>query len=502
MAVQILAATGAPASGQESTKIPHSPDVLAMRAVGNWNYLMLAKPAAETGQMKLSLEAERRIFQVKELNAAVQNLFEVEFRNIWVLGEISGCRIAGSGHTYFSLKDEQSQIKCALFKGSARFARFKPQDGLWVMARGSLEVYEPRGEYQLIVDLLEPQGAGALQLAFEQLKKKLSADGLFNAERKKPLPKLPRRIGVVTSPAGAVIRDILHVLERRFQGIHVRIYPAQVQGEGSMEQVCAGLKHFSERKWADVVIIARGGGSLEDLWTFNEETVARAIAASHVPVISAIGHETDFTIADFVADYRAPTPSAAAEIVIRTRDSVEEQIMGCRAKAVQALRYRLLLAARDLRERGIEKAAAVLHRNLMKRAQGTDDFEHELRHIIRANIEVRTRRLSDLTRGLQANDLRLRFAQQGQHLNQLYGRLRNAAGTLLWQSRRKFETLHLRLEQLSPLAVLARGYAIVEKTTGEILRSSSKADLDEQLRIRLHTGEIDAVVTGRREREG
>ncbi|MBV8808357.1 MAG: exodeoxyribonuclease VII large subunit, partial [Acidobacteriaceae bacterium] len=298
---------------------------------------MLAKPVAETGQMKLSLEAERRIFQVKELNAAVQNLFEVEFRNIWVLGEISGCRVAGSGHTYFSLKDEESQVRCALFKGSARFARFRPQDGLWVLARGSLEVYEARGEYQLIVDRLEPQGAGALQLAFEQLKKKLAAEGLFDAERKRPLPKLPQRIGVVTSPAGAVIRDILQVLERRFQGIQVRIFPAQVQGEGSVEQVCAGVEHFSERKWADVVIIARGGGSLEDLWAFNEEQVARAIAASQVPVISAIGHETDFTIADFVADRRAPTPSAAAEIVIRTRDSVEEQISVCRAKAVQAL---------------------------------------------------------------------------------------------------------------------------------------------------------------------
>ncbi len=497
----MLAATGTPVLRQESTKIPHSPDALLMRAVGNWNYPMLAKPVVETGQMKLSLEAERRIFQVKELNAAVQNLFEIEFRNIWVLGEISGCRMAGSGHTYFSLKDEQSQIKCALFKGSARFARFKPQDGLWVLARGSLEVYEPRGEYQLIVDLLEPQGAGALQLAFEQLKKKLSADGLFHPERKKPLPKLPQRIGVVTSPAGAVIRDILHVLERRFQGIQVRIFPAQVQGEGSVEQVCAGLRHFSERKWADVVIIARGGGSLEDLWTFNEEAVARAIAASQVPVISAIGHETDFTIADFVADCRAPTPSAAAEIVIRTRDSVEEQISDCRAKAVQSLRYRLLLGSRDLRERGIERAAAVLHRNLMKRAQRTDDLEHGLRHSIHATIESRTRQVSDLTRRLQANDLRLRFVRQRQHLNQLHNRLGNAVGTRLWHTRRDFERLHLRLEQLSPLAVLGRGYAIVQKRTGEILRSSTNADFDEQLRIRLHQGEIDAIVTGRREGE-
>ena len=460
---------------------------------------MLAGPNAETGQMKLSLEAERRIFQVSELNAAVQQLFEVEFRTIWVIGEISGCRVAGSGHTYFSLKDEHSQIKCALFKSTARFARFKPQDGLWVIARGSLEVYEARGEYQLIVDLLEPQGAGALQLAFEQLKKKLSSEGLFDVGRKRALPKLPRRIGVVTSPAGAVIRDILHVLERRFQGIHLRVFPVQVQGQGSAEQVCAGLKHFSEQVWADVVIVARGGGSLEDLWTFNEEEVARAIAACAVPVISAIGHETDFTIADFVADYRAPTPSAAAEIVIRTRDSVLDQISSFRSKALQALRYRLLIASRDLRDRGIEIAAAALHRNLMKRAQRVDDFEHELRHSIRAAVEKRTRQVAELTQCLQATDLRVRFARQRQILEGLYSRLQKIAATQLWQSRRRFETLHVRLEQLSPLTVLERGYAIVQKETGEILRCSSDTSVDEQIHIRLHKGNVSAVVTYRRE---
>ncbi len=273
-------------------------------------------------QLTLSLQPERQVFRVSELNAAVQRMFETGFRSIWVLGEISACRAANSGHFYFVLKDEQSQLKCALFKGAARLARFKPQDGLSVIARGSLEVYEARGEYQLIVELLEPQGAGALQLAFEQLKRKLAAEGLFDGARKRPLPKFPSRIGIVTSPSGAVIRDILHVLERRFQGLHVRLYPAQVQGEGSVEQVCAGLRFFSRKPWANVVILARGGGSLDDLWTFNEEAVARAIACSSVPVISAIGHETDFTIADFVADLRAPTPSAAAELVIRTRQSV------------------------------------------------------------------------------------------------------------------------------------------------------------------------------------
>lgn len=335
---------------------------------------MLPRSTAAPDQMKLSLESERRVFRVSELNAAVQALFETELRGIWVAGEISGCRVAASGHYYFSLKDQHSQIKCALFKGAARFAKFKPQDGLAVLARGNLEVYEARGEYQLIVDLLQPQGAGALQLAFEQLKKKLAAEGLFEAARKRPLPKLPRRIGVVTSPAGAVIRDMLQILERRFRGLHVRLFPAQVQGEGSIEQICHGLRYFSEGGWAEVVLVARGGGSLEDLWSFNEEPVARAIAACRMPVISAIGHETDFTIADFVADLRAPTPSAAAELVICTRQSLLEQIGACRAKAAQAIRYRMLMSSRNLHQRGVDRALTLVHRTLTRRAQRVDEL--------------------------------------------------------------------------------------------------------------------------------
>jgi len=244
--------------------------------------------------------------------------------------------VAASGHYYFSLKDSQGQIRCVLFKRAARFIKFRPQDGLAVLARGNLAVYEARGEYQLIVELLQPRGSGALQIAFEQLKKKLAAEGLFEQARKRTLPKLPRRIGIVTSPSGAVLHDMLQILGRRFAGLHIRLYPAQVQGEGSVEQICRALQYFSESAWAEIVIVARGGGSLEDLWTFNEEEVARAIAASKTPTVSAIGHETDFTIADFVADLRAPTPSAAAEIVICTRDSLIEQIAASRSKAAQS----------------------------------------------------------------------------------------------------------------------------------------------------------------------
>lgn len=350
--------------------------------------------------MTLSLASERRVFRVCELNAEVQGLFERQFRSIWVAGEVSGCRAAPSGHYYFSLKDEQSQLKCALFKGAARFVKFKPQDGLAVIARGSLEVYEARGEYQLIVELLEPQGAGALQLAFEQLKKKLGSEGLFEAARKRALPTLPRRIGIVTSPGGAVISDILQILERRFPGLHIRLYPAQVQGDGSAAQVCQGIEYFSRHDWAEVVIVARGGGSLEDLWTFNEETVARAIALSGVPVISAIGHETDFTIADFVADCRAATPSAAAEIVICTRDSLVEQITSLRAKALQGLRYRILVCARQLEQRGTQRAAMLVQRGLTKRAQRVDEFDWQLRRMEGRVIEARRKRLGELTRRL------------------------------------------------------------------------------------------------------
>jgi exodeoxyribonuclease VII large subunit len=454
-------------------------------------------PAQITGgQLALPLAGERRIFEVSELNAAVERLFEVEFRSIWVAGEISGCRPAASGHFYFSLKDARSQIKCVLFKGNARFVRFRPQDGLAVLVRGNLEVYEARGEYQLIVEVLEPRGAGALQLAFEQLKKKLDAEGLFAAARKRPLPKLPRRIGIVTSPAGAVVRDILHVLERRFGGLHIRLFPAQVQGEGAREQICAGLKYFSERPWADVVIIARGGGSLEDLWTFNEETVARAIAASTIPVISAIGHETDFTIADFVADMRAPTPSAAAEIVISTKDSLLENIAACRAKALQALRYRLLVGRRDLHERGINRAATLIDRAIALRVQRVDEADFRLRQEQRARMERSARRLAALARQLEANDLRLRLARIRHRQELLAGAVSKAIEARLWRARRRHESLDLRLGQLSPLGVLARGYAIVEDAQGRILRSSSETAVDARLKIRLAQGQVDAAVTG------
>ncbi len=449
-----------------------------------------------SGQLDLSFEPGRQIFKVGELNAAVQRLLEGDFRNILVAGEISGCRVASSGHYYFALKDEQSQLKCVLFKGSARFTRAKPRDGVAVIARGSLEVYEARGEYQLIVETLEPQGAGALQLAFEELKKKLGEEGLFDSALKKALPKLPRRIAVVTSPSGAAIQDILQVLGRRFRGLHIRLYPAQVQGEGAAEQVCAALRHFNGSSWPDVLILARGGGSLEDLWTFNEESVARAIASCRVPVISAIGHETDFTIADFVADHRAPTPSAAAEIVIRTSDSVFEQIAACRNKIIQALRYRLAIASRDLHRRVVDQASRSIHRRLAGASQRTDELDERLRHSYRKSLERGRKRLTDLSSRLQAADLRLRFAQSRHAGDLLTQRLMKATESKLWRARARHESLQLHLTQLSPLTVLARGYAIVRKADGGVLMSSQETTAGEELRVRLSRGELQVTVSG------
>ena len=281
-----------------------------------------AAKASMSQDFSLNLMPERHIWKVSELTVRIRDLLEGAFRDLWVEGEVSNFRAAQSGHLYFTLKDEKSQIRCVCFRDQVRGLKFRPEDGLHVTVRGSLSVYEPRGEYQIYVTHIEPVGLGALQLAFEQLKKKLAAEGLFDAGRKKPLPVLPRCIGVVTSPTGAAIRDILRVLKRRFPNVHVSLYPVKVQGEGAAAEIVRAIRHFNRGSVVDVLIVARGGGSFEDLWAFNEEIVARAIAESEIPVITGIGHETDFTIADFVADLRAPTPSAAAEIVVvRARNS-------------------------------------------------------------------------------------------------------------------------------------------------------------------------------------
>ncbi len=360
--------------------------------------------------LEFDLTPRRRIFSVSELNAAIRAVLDAEFQEVWVSGEISGIKLAASGHYYFTLKDAEAQVRCVAFRSSHRYWKFKPRDGLAVLARGRLDVYEARGEYQLQVEMVEPQGLGALQLAFEQLKRKLAIEGLFAPDRKRALPRFPRRIGIVTSPRGAAIGDMVQILSRRFPGLHIRLYPALVQGEGAVEEVCRGIDFFSRTGWADLVIVGRGGGSLEDLWTFNEEAVARAIAACSMPVVSAVGHETDITIADFVADLRAPTPSAAAELVVPMREDLFERISAARAKSTQALRYRLAMLERRLRQQGIERALNVLHRRVGRGLQRIDEQEFRLRERIRKAADARERARRLLETRLKRFDMRLRLA--------------------------------------------------------------------------------------------
>ena len=427
----------------------------------------------EIEQTSLDFQPERMVLSVSEINLAIRSLLDSHFQDIWVAGEISGVKLASSGHYYFTLKDQQSQLRCVCFRNSARYLRFKPQDGIAVLARGRVDVYEPRGEYQLLVEALEPQGFGALQLAFEQLKRKLSEEGLFDSARKRPLPRLPQRIGIVTSPTGAVIRDMLQIFERRFPGLHIRLYPAQVQGEGSIEEVTAGIDWFSQSGWPDVVIVARGGGSLEDLWTFNEEAVARAIARSAAPVVSAVGHETDVTISDFVADMRAPTPSAAAELVIGTRREFLDRIEAARVSLARGIRFRLTDAERRLHRQGIERASALLQRSLGRRLQRMDDLDARLRRM----------------------DLRLRLAALRRRLEAAEKEASERVRLRMVLVRGRLDSLSAQLAHLSPLSILDRGYAIVQDESGRVVKEAAAAPVDSTLDVRLSRGRLRATVT-------
>ncbi|MCA2967320.1 MAG: exodeoxyribonuclease VII large subunit [Acidobacteriaceae bacterium] len=438
--------------------------------------------------------APRRQYTVSELTGEIAGILSTEFTNIWVSGEVSGLKVATSGHAYFTLKDDGAQIRCACWKGSYRLLRFKPHDGLALLARGRVEVYEPRGEYQLIVETIEPLGQGALQLAFEQLKKRLEAEGLFAAGRKRALPKLPRRIGIVTSPTGAVIRDFLHVIERRFPGLHVRLWPALVQGAGSAEQVVEGIRHFSAGGWAEVVVVARGGGSLEDLWTFNEESVARAIFECAVPVISAIGHETDFTIADFVADLRAPTPSAAAEVITGTREAMLDQIDSAQWRMTQALRFVIVDAQRRWSAVGVEGVQASIARKINRLQQRVDDADFALRGVGRETVGAARERWTELDLRLRRLDLRLRMGEGRRRWERAGGRLEELIGRRLGAAERRLEVGTAKLAQLSPLAILERGYAVVMRGDGGVVRSAEEAKAGEELRVRLGRGELGVRV--------
>lgn len=434
----------------------------------------------------------RRFLTVTELLARLRGVFEDQFSNLFIAGEISGTKTSPNGHIYFTLKDPGAELSCVVYKSSLRYLRFKPKDGIAVIARGRLDAW--RSGFQLIVESLEPQGHGALQFAFEELKRKLTAEGLFAADRKRPLKALPARIGIVTSPTGAVIQDMLRIFERRFPGLHIRVYPALVQGEGSIEQVCAGLDYFSRSGWADVVIVARGGGSLEDLWTFNEEAVARAIANCAVPVISAIGHETDVTIADFVADLRAPTPSAAAELAILPKSQWLERIAIAQHKVVQSARYEFAMLERRLRRIGTERPLILLRRRIGGATQKIDEADYRMRELLRSSIDTRRRRLQTLTKAVEQRDVRLRFGELHRRLERLDGRLRQSIERRLARAHARLDPVTAHLTQLSPLKILDRGYALVHRADGTLVKDPAEAPAGTDLNIRLAAGKVDARV--------
>ena len=449
------------------------------------------------GQLQFNLQPERRIFTVSDLTARIRDLLARNFTDISVQGEISNFRPAASGHYYFTLKDDRAQVRCVFFKQQQRGMKFRPEDGLQVTVRGSISVYEARGEYQVYVESLEPVGRGALQLAFEQLKRRLEEEGLFDASRKKPLPLLPSRIGLITSPAGAAVRDVVRILTRRFPNVHLTLYPVRVQGAEAVGEIVEALKYFSKSRCVDVVLLVRGGGSLEDLWCFNEEIAARAIAASAVPIISGVGHETDFTIADFVADVRASTPSAAAELVIQTRHEFDKHVGDLQESLTSLIRYKLAVSARKVHElsgrRGFRRPLDILRQT----RQRTDDLTSRLALSLKARLTTSHRRFNvahmrivsfDFRKKLVA--LRLRV-QKSEH--DLSVRIERA----IRSKRDRWERFALQLEERSPLKMLERGYAIATDANGNVLRTSDQVATGDEVNIQLHRGRLSTEVKGK-----
>jgi len=438
---------------------------------------------------------ERRVWKVRDLVASVRTHIEREFSDAWVEGEISNFRAPESGHLYFTLKDGDSQIRVVMFRSSARLLRFRPADGLQVVVRGRVTIYEDRGELQISAEYIEPKGAGSLQLAFEQLKAKLEAEGLFAAERKKAIPTLPSRIGVVTSPQGAALRDILNILQRRHRSVNVLIFPAQVQGDAASFEVAAGVRFFNQHGNVEVIIVARGGGSAEDLAPFNNEGLARSVFASSIPVISAIGHETDFTIIDFVADLRAPTPSAAAELVIRSRQDIEDQAAALHDRLTRAMRYRLLMGRQALTELSQHGAFARMMEVIRQRQQKLDDLTHRVELAQRNLLEKSRRRWEIISAAVRHYDVRLVLSGMRKELDSRTTALGSVMRNVLLQHRVRSERLETALQSLSPLAILDRGYALVFDANGKLLKDADAVKMGDEISARLAHGQIDAAVT-------
>jgi len=450
-----------------------------------------------TRQLDLSFEepqAARRVWSVRELVEQVCAQVEQKYSDIWVEGEISNCRPAPSGHLYFTLKDADAQLPVVLFRRQAVLLRFRPEDGLHVLVRGRVSVYAQRGQLQLIGEAIEPVGAGSLQLAFEQLKERLKAEGLFEAARKRPLPAFPRSVGIVTSPAGAVIRDFLNIAGRRHAGLNVIVCAAAVQGEQAAGEIETALSQLNASGLVDLIVVARGGGSLEDLSAFNSERVARAIVGSKLPVVSAIGHETDFTIADFVADLRAPTPSAAAELITEAQHRVEERVATQSTRLERAVRFQMLHARqkmdRVLLDRSERRMVTVLHRL----GQRLDDVGFRMESNLTELIRRRQRETAALASDVLHHEPRQMLARMRERLTVGNTRMERSLERTLRRSSARVESLDARLRSLSPLAVLDRGYALVLDAEGMLIRSTSQLTPGDALRTRLSDGEFRSTV--------
>jgi exodeoxyribonuclease VII large subunit len=437
--------------------------------------------------------AQPRIYTVGELTREVKGVLEGRFPALHVRGEVSNLRRPSSGHLYFTLKDTDACIGAVLFAREARRLRFSVQNGLSVLVRGRMSLYEPQGQYQLICDSIEPLGAGALQVAFEQLKARLEAEGLFDSARKRSLPFLPARIAVVTSPAGAAVHDFLRVLHRRFPNLPVLIVPARVQGDGAAQEIARGIVRGAGARGVDVLVIARGGGSLEDLWPFNEEVVARALAACPVPTVSAVGHEVDFTIADFAADVRAPTPTAAAELLARVKEELVADLATRRARLLRS--FRALAEKRQAQLAARRARIADPRRLIGERKLSLDKLQQRLEAKLREDAGERVQQVQALRDRLQAAHPAAVLHRLHKDVARLEERLKYLARRALAARRHRFEGLAGRLDALSPLRVLARGYAVAFDERGHALLRAGDVRPGEQIRVRLHRGELEAGVT-------
>ncbi len=446
-------------------------------------------------------EQERRPLSVSELNEQVKNALEKSFASVWVEAEIVNFVAANSGHWYFTLHDGDSQLRAACYVRNNNRIRFQPFDGLQVRVRGKLSVYQPKGEYQMLVESLEPVGEGALKVAFEQIKAKLAKEGLFSEELKRDLPFFPRRIGVVTSPNGAAFHDVLNVLSRRTRTVHITLIPTRVQGETAGEEITNAIESanlFNQKANAnekiDVLIVGRGGGSAEDLWAFNEERVARAIRASKIPVISAVGHEIDFTIADFVADRRAPTPSAAAEIVAESEDAIAMFLAQKRQDLFQLIDYKILKSRSDLQESALSPVFSEFPRQIKDWRYEIEDFTELMRNALTEKLKIEESFLEGFTSRLSPIKLAAKLNEKKIRLAFLREKQISAVKNKIGAGGEKLKIRMASLDALSPLAVLNRGFSITETGAGEILRDAKNVNLHDKLKIRLANGKIETRV--------